>query len=337
MKMRWALIGTGRVHEAMAPAIQAARDTELVAVLSRDPSRAEAFARKHGAARSYASLQALLRDPQIDVVYVASPNGLHAQQAQQVAAAKKHVFCEKPMALTRADCRAVIAACRAAGVQLGLGVMYRQHPAHRKARELIAAGAIGRVRLARAQMELAWRVEQPDWYRDPGMAGGGVVYMAGVHRIDLLRYMLAAEVEEVSALIGEPAPGRPFEESALALLRFDNGASGMLSFDIDLPHGTTSLEVHGDQGSIILQDTQTRWWGGGGGELILKNDAGTVRHAFELTDLYKDQVEDFNRAILQGTAPAGTGEDGLRAAEICLAMFESGRLRRAVRPKDMVG
>jgi 1,5-anhydro-D-fructose reductase (1,5-anhydro-D-mannitol-forming) len=215
--------------------------------------------------------------------------------------------------------------------------MYRQHPAHRMARELVAAGALGRVKLAKAQMELAWRVEQPGWYFDPGMAGGGVVYMAGVHRVDLLRYMLGSEIDEVRALVGDHAPDRPYEESALALLRFDDGARGILNFNLDLPHGTTNIELHGEAGSIILQDTMLQWWGGGGGELILKNGSGTVRHAFEKPDLYRAEVEDFNRSITDGRPPAGTGADGLRAAAACSALFESGRSGCAVRPGDLLG
>lgn len=337
MTLRWALVGTGRVHDAMAPAIAQARGAELKAVLSRDPVRAAAFAHKHGIERVYHALDDLLRDPDIDVVYVASPNGLHAQQAMRAAAAGKHVFCEKPMALTLADCRAVIAACREHGVRLGLGVMYRQHAAHRKAREMVAAGELGRIRLAKAQMELAWRVEQPAWYFDPGMAGGGVVYMAGVHRIDLLRYMLGSEIDEVRALVGDHAPDRPYEESALAMLRFDDGTRGLLNFNLDLPHGTSNIEIHGEKGSIVLQDTMLQWWGGGGGELVLKTDAGTVRHPFDKPDLYRAEVEDFNRAITDGTAPAGTGEDGLRATEVCLALFEAGRSGRAVRVRELPG
>jgi 1,5-anhydro-D-fructose reductase (1,5-anhydro-D-mannitol-forming) len=91
------MIGTGRIHKWMVPAIKEAKDTELVAVLSRDKARAAAFAKEHGIERSYDSLDDLLRDPGVDVVYVGSPNGLHASQTIKCSEAGKHVLCEKPV------------------------------------------------------------------------------------------------------------------------------------------------------------------------------------------------------------------------------------------------
>lgn len=329
------MIGTGRVQESMVPALKEARDTKLVAVCSRDKARAVAFSKKHDIERAYDSLDELVRDPQVDVVYVGSPNALHAEQAIRAAEAGKHVFCEKPMALALEECHSMIEACQKNGVKLGLGVMYRQHPAHIKARQLVASGALGQLILAKAQIELVWRVQQPGWYFEPGMAGGGIVYMAGVHRIDLLRFILGCEISEVSALIGEQPSERPYEETAMAMTKFDNGACGMLNFYMNIPHGTTSLEVHGSKASLYLMDTTALWWGGGGGELLLKSDAATVRYQFEKTDLYKDEVEDFNRCIREGGEPAGAGIDGLRAAEVCIAMFDSARQGKVIRLQDL--
>lgn len=335
MTLRWAIVGTGRVHATIAPAIRQARGAELAAVCGRDPARTAAFAREHGAARAHDTYDALLNDPGVDVIYIASPNGLHAEQALRAAAAGKHVFCEKPLALSLEDCRRVIAACERARVKLGLGVLYRQHAAHIKARDIVAAGTLGCIELVKSQVELAWRVEQPAWYHDAALAGGGAVYMAGVHRIDLLRFLLGDEVAEVAAFIGDTPPERPFEMSAMTMLRFVGGARGLLHVDLGLPHGRNGIEIHGSAGSAYLIDTDTAWWGGGGGELVVKTDAETVRHEFAKTDLYRAEVEDFVRAIRDDVEPAGTGTDGLRAAEICLAMFESGRVGQTVRLRPL--
>ena len=335
MAIGWAMIGTGRVHESMVPALKEARDTKLVAVCSRDKARAVAFAKEHGIERAYDSLDELVHDPEVNVVYVASPNALHAEQTIKAAEAKKHVFCEKPMALTLKECHLMIEACQKNGVKLGLGVMYRQHPAHIKAHQFVASGDLGQLILVKAQIELMWRVQQPRWYFEPGMSGGGIVYMAGVHRIDLLRFILGCEISEVSALIGEQPPERPYEETAMAMAKFDNGACGMLNFYMNIPHGTTSLEVHGSKASLYLMDTTALWWGGGGGELLLKSSTGTVRYQYEKTNLYKDEVEDFNRCILEGGQPAGAGIDGLRSAEVCIAMFDSGRQGKVIRLQDL--
>lgn len=331
MTIRWALIGTGRVHQAMAPAIRAAPGTRLVAVLSRDMERAAAFAKQFGIAHAHDSLQSLLGNPEVDVVYVASPNGLHAAHAIAAAQAGKHVFCEKPLALSMDACRDIQSACRANGVQLGLGVMYRQHLAHRKARALVADGVLGEVQQAQIRLGVAWQERQPDWYADAALAGAGVLYMAGVHRIDLLRFVLGSEVREVSAMVGEHTAARPWDEWAAALLRFDNGVRASMDLDIRLPNGNSDLEVHGTRGSLVVTGSTTSWWGGGGGELLLKTGAVTERHQFDKVDLYRAQVEDFNRAIAEGGAPAGGGHDGLACAQVCLAMLESSRSGRTLR------
>ena len=336
MTIGWAIVGTGRVHQLVAPAIKGASGTKLVAVLSRDRARAGAFAEEHGIAGAYGELDELLRDPALDVVYVASPNGLHAEQTIQIAEAGKHVFCEKPMAPTLEGCHAMIEACTASGVKLGLALQYRQHPAHIKMRQIVASGELGQLVFANTQVEIPplWA---PDWYYQPELAGGGVLYMVGVHRIDLLRFILDSEVEEVSAFIGERTAQRPFEDMVAAMLRFANGLYCTLHFSLKIPHGTNTFDVHGTQGSLFGVDTTNLWWGGAGGEVLLKGAASTTTHRFEKTDVYRDEVEDFNRCITEDGEPLATGTDGLRAAEISLAIFESAQHGKSVRIADVRG
>lgn len=336
MTIGWAMIGTGRVHRQMAPAIKGAKDTKLVAVLSRDKARATAFAKEHGIERAYDSLDELLQNPEVDVVYIASPNGLHASQTAKAAEAGKHVLCEKPMAPTVQECRFMVEVCRRHGVKLGLGLQYRQHPAHLKMRQIVASGEMGQLVFANAQVEIPplWA---PDWYYEPGMAGGGAMYMVGVHRIDLVRFILGYEVQEVSAFVGEQSPERPFEDLVVSIVRFANGGYGTLHFSLNIPHGTNSLEVHGSKASLFGIDTTSLWWGGGGGEVLLKSDVATTRYQFQKTDVYRDEVEDFNRCIREGGEPLATGVDGLRAAEVSIAMYESSRQGKTIRIEDLGG
>jgi predicted dehydrogenase len=314
----------------MAPAIKEAEDSKLVAVLSRNRTRADSFAEEYGIDRAYDKLEELLGNPEVDVVYIASPNGLHATQTIRVAAAGKHVFCEKPMAPTPEACRSMIEECNRYGVKLGLALQYRQHPAHLKMREIVASGKIGQAVFTNAQVEIL-TTKMPGWYYEPGMAGGGAMYLVGVHRLDLLRFIIGCEVLEVSAFIGEHTPERPFEEMVAAILRFANGAYGALHFSLNIPHGANTMEVHGSQASMSAIDTTSLWWGGGGGEVRLKGDAVTATYQFQKPDLYRAEVEDFNRCIREDGEPLATGMDGLIAAEICAAMFESGRLGTKIR------
>lgn len=336
MTIRWAMIGTGRVQRSMAPAIKEAKDTRLVAVLGSTQDKATAFAGEYGIERAYDLMDELIRDPEVDVVYVAGPNGLHASHTIQAAKAGKHVFCEKPMALTLEDCHSMIEACRKNGVKLGLGLQYRHHPAHLKAREIVTSGELGALVFANAQVEIPPE-SLPKWYYEPRMSGGGAMHMLGTHRIDLLRFILKCEVEEVSAFIGEPTKEKPFEEMVVGMLKFDKGAYGTVHFSMNIPHGANSFEVHGTRASLFCIGTTSQWWGGGGGELILKGDSVTTTYPFKKPYLYREEVEDFNRSIQEDKEPRATGMDGLRSAEISIALFESGLQRKTIRIEDLRG
>src|SRR5213083_3441417 len=152
MPFGWGIVGTGKHPDLkIAPAMAAADAGELVGVYSRDQHRAEAFAHKHDARAAYSQLGDLLKDSRVDGVFVSSPNALHAEHVVQAAEAGKHVLCEKPMATTIADAVRMVHACRSAGVKLGVAFNLRQHPAHIRAREIVTAGALGRVVLAQGQ------------------------------------------------------------------------------------------------------------------------------------------------------------------------------------------
>jgi 1,5-anhydro-D-fructose reductase (1,5-anhydro-D-mannitol-forming) len=329
MSIGWAVVGTGRVNRFMLPAMKGAKHSHVVAVLSRDMGRARAFAAEHGIARGYDVFDDLLGDPKVDAVYIASPNALHAPQTIQAAEAGKHVLCEKPMAPTLAACHRMIDACGRHAVKLGIGFQYRQYPAMQKAREIVATGGLGQVLFADIKVEIADR-GMPGWYDDPAMAGGGITCLAGVHRIDLLRFILGSEVAEVSAFVGAQTPGCPYEEVVVGILRFVNGAHGTLHFGLNIPHGTNRVEVHGSSGSLFA-DTNSPWWGGYTPELLLKSDAVSARYEFPQRDAYRDEIEDFNRCLDGDGPPLAAGIDGLRAAEISLALFESARQGKAVR------
>jgi len=329
MTVGWAMVGTGSVHKKMAPAIKEAKDTKLVAVLSREKGRAVAFANDHGIEKTYDSWDGLLHDSEVNVVYVGSPNALHAPHAIKAAEAGKHVFCEKPMAPTLQECRSMIDACEKNGVKLGLGLQYRHHPAHIKAREIVASGELGHLVFANAQVEIS-SLHTPGWYYEPGMAGGGAIYMVGIHRIDLLRFILGHEVQEVSAFIGERSAEQPFEVMAVGMLRFDNDVYSTVHFSLNIPHGNDSLEIHGSKGSLFCIGTTSLWWSGGSQELLLKTDTITTKYQFQKPNVYKSEVEDFNSCVMGGQDPLATGMDGLLASEICIGMLKSSSERKTV-------
>jgi 1,5-anhydro-D-fructose reductase (1,5-anhydro-D-mannitol-forming) len=152
MAIGWALVSPGKhANSLVAPAISRAEDTQLVAVCSRDQARAEAFAAKHGAQVAYTSLEALVADTRVDVVFIAAPNFLHAPYTTIAAQAGKHVLVEKPMAVRVDEAVEMVRTCRAHGVKLGVGFHLRHHPGHQEARRLIGEGVLGTITLVQAQ------------------------------------------------------------------------------------------------------------------------------------------------------------------------------------------
>ncbi|MBI2917091.1 MAG: Gfo/Idh/MocA family oxidoreductase [Chloroflexi bacterium] len=334
-QMGWAIAGIGaHADRYIAPALGKAVGATLVAVYSRDQSRADAFARKHGApgCRGYTSLDALLADPAVQAVYVASPDALHAPQTIAAARAGKHVLCEKPMATTVSDAQAMIAACAQAGVKLGLGFHLRHHPAHIQARGLIREGKLGPVSLACAQWHSpggGTYTGLRTWKADPALAAAGVLAGYGVHCVDLLRYLVGQEVVEVSAFTD--ATGERLDDQVTALFRFEGGAMGLLASSRRAPLARSVVEVHGPLGSLYGLGTPTQRFAG---ELELVLRDGTTRTGYPKGDLYQAQIEAFQSQLVgmaSDTEPDASGLDGLRTVEITQAILRSHREGRAIR------
>jgi 1,5-anhydro-D-fructose reductase (1,5-anhydro-D-mannitol-forming) len=194
--IRWGIIGCGAVTEVKSgPGLQKAERSRLVAVMRRNASLAEDYARRHGVPRWYSDARDLLADPEVDAVYVATPPSTHREYARLAAAAGKPVYVEKPMARTHAECLEMIAACREAGVALYVAYYRRAQPRFLKVRDLLAAGAIGAPRAVTVTLHQpppapVARPEDLPWRLRPEISGGGLFVDLGSHTLDLLDYLL---------------------------------------------------------------------------------------------------------------------------------------------------
>ena len=333
MTIGWGIVSTGRHPDTkMAPAINEADGASLAAVMSRDMGRAEAFAQKHGSASAYDDLDALLRDPAVDVVYIASPNALHAEQTVRAAEAGKHVLVEKPMALSVDDAQRMIDACETAGVRLGVGFHLRAHEGHRRLRTLVADGALGRVSFAHADWCRGVRGQEAPppreglqaWWDDPSLIGAGAFMATGVHCADLLRYVLADDVVEVSA-VSDATPEKPLEELVTLALRFRSGVIATVLTGRRTPdYERNDVTVYGTLGRAGLHSSIDM---NQAGAFAVRTDALTEDEAYpeHPFSLYTKQVQAFDAAVEGNGEPLATGLDGLRVVEITLAMVESSR------------
>lgn len=339
MALGWAIISTGlHVDHKIAPAINATPDAELVAIYSRDQGRADACAQKHGAKAAYSDLGALLRDSRIDAVFIASPNALHAQQAQQAAQAGKHVFCEKPMTTTLEDAVAMVRTCRDRGVKLGVGYHLRQHPGLREARRMIAAGVLGTVALAQGQWGFGVRgQDRPpprtglrQWWDDPELIGHASTMMGtGVHVVDALRFVLDQEVIEVAAISDGQTPAQPLEQLLAMALRFDRGTIATVCCGRRLPDSRNDLVLYGSLGRLVGSDAL---WEGRQGTFDVVSESVQQTQTYSPQPLanFIDELDDFHHAIREDREPAATGLDGLRVVQVTLAMIASARDKRTI-------
>lgn len=321
-KNGWGLIGTGRIaDDRILPAINAHPGNELVAVVSRDQGRADAFAKKFGARHAYTKFEDMLRNPDVTVVAIHTPNSQHAEQAIAAARAGKHVFCDKPMATSVADAERMVRECERAGVKLGINFHNRFMPCFIETRRVIESGEIGELQIVQMEASPGARSggRLSTWRVDPVIAGLGTTYSIGVHVYDILRYLLASEVELVSAFFDKPRG--VMEETNLSLFRFANGVFGQLSVHEKTPLPHNDFVIYGTRGRITGRGiTRSRT---GGVLEVATADGKTRSREFPAIDAHGACVMAFSDALLDGREFVPSGVDGLRSVQLTDAMARS--------------
>jgi 1,5-anhydro-D-fructose reductase (1,5-anhydro-D-mannitol-forming) len=326
----WGVIGASTIgRDWMVPAISAQPDSRVAAVASSDPERGRRYAEELSIPKAYSSVGDLIADPTLDAVYISTTNESHEQHALAAISAGKHVLCEKPLALSLDSARAMVAAAAAAGVVMGTNHHLRNAATHRRMREVIQSGTIGRPLAARVFHAVylpphlqSWRIDRPD-------AGGGVILDITVHDADTLRFALGDEVVEVTAMTASQGMGRAgLEDAVMGVMRFEKGTIAQFHDAFTAPHAYTGFEVHGTEGSLYGRDVMTQR---PTGTVTLRRGDSEEEIAIEHENLYERSVRCFNEAIRDKGEPAATGVDGVRSLAVALAVRESAGTGRTVR------
>ena len=321
--LRWGLIGASTIAaEHMIDAFRA-NGGEVVAVMSADPERAAQYAAKHGIAKSTSTLKELVDSKEVDAVYISTTNELHRDQVFAAAAGGKHVLCEKPLALTLTDARAMVAECRKHGVVVGTNHHLRNAATHRAMREAIKAGRIGKPLFARVFHSVylpshlqGWRIERPG-------AGGGVILDITVHDADTLRFVLDLEPQSVTAMTSHGGMSQAgLEDGVMGVIRFSSGLLAQFHDAFTTKYATTGFEVHGDEGSLISRDCMTQ---APKGDVLLRSGGGEEMLKLDHEKLYVRSVRLFQEAVAGRRAPSATGEDGVKSLSVALSARESAR------------
>jgi 1,5-anhydro-D-fructose reductase (1,5-anhydro-D-mannitol-forming) len=323
----WGVIGIGDiVQSTMAPAMVAEPECDLVAGVSRDRGRAETFAREFGARFAYTDYEEMLANPEVEAVFIATPNVFHADQVVAAARAGKHVLCDKPLAIDVEGARRAVGSCADAGVTLGVNFHNRQLPWVRDVSRLIEEGAIGDVRVVQLQVASGPR-HYENWRADPELAGLGTVHNVGVHGLDFLRVLLHSDPAEVFAMFDRtPGPGG-VEMLALIQLRFQNGALVQYNANETLRDPLNDIVIYGSEGRVVGRGfTRSR----SDGELAVLTDSGETITPYPAPEAHRLSLASFTKAVLAGEEPDATGQDGLISAQICEAIGRSAREGRLV-------
>jgi xylose dehydrogenase (NAD/NADP) len=314
--LNWGLLSTARINHRLIPAIRAAERAELVGVASRSQERAQAYAAEWGIPRAYGSYQALLDDPDVDVIYISLPNSLHAEWAVRAAEAGKHVLCEKPLAVSIADSERIIAAAESGGVVLVEAVMYLHHPLLHEARRLISEGAVGRVQLVRGSLCIL--LDRPDDVRWKPDLGGGALWDTGSYPVSFIRWV-AGEPEEVFGWQTLAESG--VDETFVGLLRYGSGVLGVFDCGFRAQRGHEA-QVFGTEGTLTIRQPYII---SGESKILLRRGSEEDELRVQDVDVYQCEVDALTAAVLD-RAPLPVSMTCSRANVVTIsALYESAR------------
>ncbi len=334
--LRVAFLGLGWWGEVLADAALASGAAEITGGFARTPATRDGFASKYKC-RGYDSMEALLADTEVEAVVIATPNSGHKEQALAAARAGKHIHMEKPMALSVSDAREMVAACREAGVKLGLGQNFRRWPMFRRAKKMIDAGELGTVSLVSAHFSntLGLTAGEGSDRWDPVENPGGPLYSYTIHLADLME-SLFGEIESVDAAAGKVGGPSGTDDAVAAVLRFKSGVVGSL---------TGSYMAAFNVGVLIEGTKATLSLTGRGMPTLQRLEAG-MDEAEEIdigvglvegrNRANAEQFTDLARCVREGGDPEVGGEQGVRALGVMRAMLLSHAERRAVTMEEII-
>lgn len=328
-KLRFGVLSTASIaRSAFIPGVQNARRAEIAAVASRDYAKAKDTAEQFDIPKAYGTYEELLKDPDIDAVYIPLPNHLHKEWTIKAAKAGKHVLCEKPSALSPEEASEMVEACREAGVIFSEAFMYRYHPKHRRVREIIEEGEIGQIRAIHGCFTYN-HIENKENVRYKKTMGGGAIYDVGGYPISAARMILGEEPLAVSvqALFSEEHDH--VDVMATGLVEFPNGVG--LTFDCGMwaaPRCT--LEIVGSLGRIELPVAFGWEQSEEPAQIIVHVGDQRREERFGVLSHFMLEADAFAAAVLDGTPLPYPPEDAVRNMKVVEACLKSAETKQKV-------
>lgn len=339
MTIHVGLIGGGNISDTHARAVDSIPDAKTVAVYGPNPVKANHLASAHRAA-FYSNLETLLTHRPMDMVIIGSPSGLHAEQGVAAARHGLHVLVEKPIDITLEHADDLIEACNRANVRCGVIFQERFHPESLKVKKLIDEGGLGRLLLVNAHVPWYRPAEyytQSRWHGVRAIDGGGALINQGVHTVDLLLWLIGS-VARVQARTATLLQQMECEDTALAILEFENGALGSLQVTTaEYPGYERRIEISGTEGTVILEGDRIvaadlrHKHEGLLSEPLAKDAAGERTRSALVSDIggHRAAIENFIGAVRDGSALSCDGREGRRSLELVERIYKAAETARA--------
>jgi predicted dehydrogenase len=349
MSINWGIIGAGGIADrrTVPEMLEVAKNSRLVAVMDTSTESVQRVAKKYDVAHAYTNEEELLKLKEVDAVYIATPQHLHYKQVLLAAEYGKHILCEKPMAISLAQAEEMIEVCKKAGVKFGIMYNMRLNVYNQRAKEIIDQGLLGQLVMGRAQLT-SWYPPIPGaWRQDISLSYGGALIDMGTHCIDMLEYLMGLMAVEVVGFQGSITHEYKTEDTSTILLRFENGAHGIVDNYWNIEDGTAQnfLEIYGTKGSILAEGTIGQNPTGKMTSYLIEKERGydaqqardkevgvrVESYHLKPQPTYGTLVNLFADAIENDKEPFVTAEEGYRNLKVVLAAYEAARTGKVVR------
>lgn len=342
-KVRIGIIGCGMITQTRhAPEYAQNSNCEIVALFDADEARLDEFTKIYNC-KGYKSVEELIAAPDIDAISVCSPNFTHAEYSIKAMFAGKHVLCEKPIALKLEDSREMIRVAKESGKILMIGHNQRLLPTHRRAKEVLDSGAIGKILSFQSNFKHSgpenWSINRSNstWFFDKAKAQFGALGDLGAHKLDIIRYLTGVEVEQVNATVMTLDKRYPdgtlinVEDNAMVFFKMDNGIPGIMHVSwTNYGDEDNSTIIYGDKGVMKI-------FGDYSDDIVLKmRDGSTVKYMVGKIQTNDSQIksgiiDEFIGAITENRQPLITGRDGHNTVATIVACFKSSEEGRWVK------
>ncbi|MFN6570620.1 Gfo/Idh/MocA family oxidoreductase [Dendronalium sp. ChiSLP03b] len=335
-KLGWAVVGLGKfATQQIIPSFGECKRSKLVALVSGDRTKAERYAQQYGVnpknIYNYQNYDSIRDNPEVDVIYVILPNGLHAEYSIRGAQAGKHIMCEKPMANTVEECQAMINAAKKSDRKLMIAYRCQYEPYNLTAIQIAQSGKLGKLKAIASDHGRNLDLKDPAdrWRANKKLAGGGSLYDIGIYSLQAARYITGEEPQEISAMMYS-TPGDPrfreVEENVNFVLRFPSGVLSNCTSSYGYSD-TKRIQVFGSDATLEL-DPATDYYQH---RLTIKRKNGNEEQNIEEKNQFALEIDHLSESIMQNKQPKTPGEEGLQDVRLMQLIYEAARTGKTIK------